>query len=107
MLTLKGTEVSLSYVQCFLYVVSSSVNICIFHITWMDSFWTDLRVPVLYSAFLWLFSNYPFVLVNPFPFPLVTPAFLSSENCQSVFCVYESVSILFITLCSSLGSKCK
>ena len=34
--TLKGTEVSLSYVQCFLYLVSmysvSSVNISIFHI---------------------------------------------------------------------------
>ena len=26
--SLKGTEVSLSYVQCFLYLVSSSVNVC-------------------------------------------------------------------------------
>ena len=40
--TLKGTEESLSYVQCFLYLVSSSINISIFHITWLDSFWTDL-----------------------------------------------------------------
>ena len=40
-LPLKGTEASLSYVQCFLYLVSSSINACasIFHITWMDTFW--------------------------------------------------------------------
>ena len=29
----KGTEASLSYVQCFLYLVSSSINVSIFHIT--------------------------------------------------------------------------
>ena len=40
--TLKGTEASLSYVQCFLYLVSSSVNISFFHITCLDTFWTDL-----------------------------------------------------------------
>ena len=37
--TLKGTEASLSYVQCFLYLVSSSINVSIFHITWLDTFW--------------------------------------------------------------------
>ena len=40
--TLKGTEASLSYVQCFLYFASSSVNVSIFHITWLDTFWTGL-----------------------------------------------------------------
>ena len=40
--TLKGTEASLSYVQCFSHLVSSSVNISIFHIPWLDTFWTDL-----------------------------------------------------------------
>ena len=40
--TLKGTEASLSYVQCFLYLGSSSINVSIFHITWLDTFWTDL-----------------------------------------------------------------
>ena len=40
--TLKGTEVLLSYVQCFLYLVSSSINVSIFHITWLDTLWTDL-----------------------------------------------------------------
>ena len=33
--TLKGTEVSLSCVQCFLYIVLSSINVSIFHITWL------------------------------------------------------------------------
>ena len=36
--TLKGTEASLSYVQCFLSLVSSSINGSVFHIT----FCTDL-----------------------------------------------------------------
>ena len=40
--TLKGTEAPLSYVQCFLYLISSSINVSIFHITWLDTFWTDL-----------------------------------------------------------------
>ena len=40
--TLKGTEVSLSYVQCFLYLVSSLINVSIFHVTWLDTFWTYL-----------------------------------------------------------------
>ena len=40
--TLKVTEASLSYVQCFLYFVSSSINFSIFHSTWMDTFWTGL-----------------------------------------------------------------
>ena len=40
--TLKGTEVSLSYVQCLLCLVSSSINVSIFHITWLHTFWIDL-----------------------------------------------------------------
>ena len=40
--TLKGAEVSLSYVQCFLYLLSSSINVSIFHSIWLDTFWTDL-----------------------------------------------------------------
>ena len=39
---LMGTEVSLSYVQCFLCLVSSLINVSIFHITWLYTFWTDL-----------------------------------------------------------------
>ena len=40
--TLKRTEVSLSYIQCFLYLVSSSINVSIFHSTWLDTFQIDL-----------------------------------------------------------------
>ena len=47
--TFKGTEESLSYVQCFLYLLSSSVNVSIFHITWLDTFWID-HVQQLLSA---------------------------------------------------------
>ena len=39
---LKGTEASLSSVQCFLSLVSSSVNVSLFHCAWLDAFWTDL-----------------------------------------------------------------
>ena len=41
-LTLKGTEAPLTYVQCFLYIVSSSINASTFPNTWLDTFWTDL-----------------------------------------------------------------
>ena len=43
---LKGTVVSLSYVQYFLHLVSSSINVSIFHITWLDDpyFIKNLRV---------------------------------------------------------------
>ena len=40
--TLKGTEASLSYVQSFLYLVSSSINVSVLHVTWPDTFWIDL-----------------------------------------------------------------
>ena len=43
-LSWKGTEESFSYEQCFLYLVSSSINVSIFHIMWLDTFWTDLIV---------------------------------------------------------------
>ena len=40
--TLKETEASLSYVQSLLYLVSSSINVSIFYITWLDNFWMEL-----------------------------------------------------------------
>ena len=39
--TLTGTEMSLSYVQCFLYFISSKITVSIFHITWLNTVWTD------------------------------------------------------------------
>ena len=40
--TLKGTEVSLSCVQCFLYLISYSVNVSIFQGICLDTLWKDL-----------------------------------------------------------------
>ena len=40
---LKGTEASLSYAQRFLNLVSSLINVSIFHSTWLDTFWTEKR----------------------------------------------------------------
>ena len=54
--TLKGTEASLSYAQCFSYLVSSSMKVSIFHILWLDTFWTDL---VLLVPNLFQFSHCP------------------------------------------------
>ena len=51
--TLKGTEASLSYVQCFLYLVSSSINVSIFHVTWLDTFWTDY----IYG-YIWIYMTH-------------------------------------------------
>ena len=48
--TSKGTEVSLICVPSFLYLVSSSINDSIFHITWLDTFWTDL---IFVMDFIW------------------------------------------------------
>ena len=39
---LQETEASLSSVQCFLYLVPSSLNASSFHSTWLHTFWTDL-----------------------------------------------------------------
>ena len=41
---LKGTEASLSYVQCVLHLISSSINVYIFHITWLDTFWIYIYI---------------------------------------------------------------
>ena len=33
-------------VLCTMFLVSSSINVSIFHITWLDTFWThDIRIP--------------------------------------------------------------
>ena len=42
--TVKETEMSSSYVQCFLNLVSSSVNVSIFHSMWLDTFRTCLVI---------------------------------------------------------------
>ena len=49
--TLKGPEVSLSCVQCFFCLLSSSINVSSFLIAWLDTFWTDL---ICIHLFLWI-----------------------------------------------------
>ena len=69
--TLKGTEVSLSCVQCFLYLVFSSVNVSTFHITWLDTFWTDLiyfRDSFRFTEKLWKQYRVPTYPAFSFPY---------------------------------------
>ena len=47
--TLKGTETSLSYVQCFLYLISSSVNVSVFFLYYMAGYLLDR--PCIYAKF--------------------------------------------------------
>ena len=50
----------LSYVQYFLYLVSSLINVSIFHSTWMDTFWTyHICIPwvIITKKVLSLFVN--------------------------------------------------
>ena len=68
--TLKGTEASLSYIQCFLYLVSSSRNVSICHSTWLDPFWTDLMFGMT---------------VSPAFSVAVVPSYLMmQENCSKI-----------------------
>ena len=53
---LEGTVVSLSYVQCFLYLVSSSINASIFDITQLDTLWKDLIYHHV-GHLLWVWSK--------------------------------------------------
>ena len=45
----QGAYFERDFVLCtmFLYLVFSSINVSIFHITWLDTFWTDLTFMVI------------------------------------------------------------
>ena len=69
--TLTGTEVSLSYVHCFLCLVSSLVSVSIFHTSWLDTFCTDLvythivkTVKITSLVLLLCYSFSPFLCVQ-------------------------------------------
>ena len=53
----EGTKVSLSYVQCFFYLVSFSVNVSVFHSAWVDSFWIDLLFTLMFIAVLFTIAK--------------------------------------------------
>ena len=63
--TLKETEESVSYVQCFSYLVSSSIDVSIFPITWRDTFWTDLVFFILcmYTIYLYIYNLYLYLFI--------------------------------------------
>ena len=42
-----------SYVQCFVYLVSSSIDVSIFHSAWLDTFWTDLGYTPMTDVCWW------------------------------------------------------
>ena len=48
-------------VLCTIFLVSSSINVSIFHITWLDTFWTDL---VYFLLLLQIFLNSWFLYSN-------------------------------------------
>ena len=56
--TLKGTEASFSYVRWFLYLVFCSINVSLFHSTWLDIFWTD----VTYS-YIWIHIIFMYIYI--------------------------------------------
>ena len=47
-------------VLCTMVLVSSSINVSIFHITWMDTFWTDL---VCASKHVFIFKCFQYMLL--------------------------------------------
>ena len=59
-----GAEALLSYVQCLLYLVSSSISVSIFHSTWLDTFWTDLELLTEYEILTECFRLLKILLVK-------------------------------------------
>ena len=95
--TLNGTEASLSYVQCFLHLVSSSINVSIFHITWLDTFCTYIFIYIyiyLYIDILYIHKVLCYCLSPPgFPEALVE-SIMAGPSCQRVY-----MAVLFCGCC--------
>ena len=83
--TLKVTEASLSYVQCFLYLMSSSINVSIFHMIWLDTFWTDLVAQLSrWSPPGWTTEDYGFS-------PLISPP----RSCTTMLSLWSAQTSRF------------
>ena len=76
--TLKGTEEPLSYTQCFLYLIPSSINVSIFHSTWLDTFWTNLIYYIQFSSSL----THKYCITNKivYVFELILKWYIFSTN---------------------------
>ena len=53
---LEGDRGIIVLCTCFLYIVSSSINVSIFHITWLDTFWTDLIFTAKYYICIGIYT---------------------------------------------------
>ena len=103
---LKGTEASLSYVHCFLYFESSSVNVFFIVHGWIPSGQTlsiyHLSIYIYTYTYTHLYIYKYIILLNPFSFYPQPPTPFPSDSCQSVLCIYASVSISFVKLFCSV-----
>ena len=52
----EGPEESLSCVQCFLYLVSSSINVSIFDVTWLNTY----MCAYIYTHILYIYRERDF-----------------------------------------------
>ena len=75
----------MSYVQCFLYFVSSSINVSIFHNTWLGTFWTNL-IDLFVFVILWIIEllNFGRLMLNIRPRNVL--AIICSNNFSVLFC---------------------
>ena len=102
--TLKGTEASLSYVHCFMYLISSSINVSIFYITWLDISWMDLVQSVLLTVITELYLKvyaHPLTKVSLFPLLLSPqqPPFYSQFPWVLRFHLHEITQYLSFSDC--------
>ena len=58
---LMGTEASLSFVKCVLYLVSSSINVSVFYITWLDIIWTEVCPDFIYINIYYMWYIYKYL----------------------------------------------
>ena len=60
--TLKGSGSVTVLCQCFSYLVSSSINVSIFHITWLDTFWTEIVNRIMQYTGFWAWFLSPSIM---------------------------------------------
>ena len=55
---LKGTDELLSHVQSFLYLISSLINVSIFHGIWLNTFWADfIEIYLIFVCYFYICLN--------------------------------------------------
>ena len=82
----KGTEASLSYVWCFLYIVSSSINVFTFYITCLDTFWTDLMY-IFYYIYIYILLYIIYIYIMHFYFIHICIIYLIYNKIYKVYII--------------------